>query len=91
MTKNTKDTKLETVGNSMFLKMKKAQIIIRNEQVIGSSPIGSSRGENAEIIDINGLGVFLFVFSPHTVWNGERIFRFLFKRSGRDTDHSHFF
>lgn len=45
MTKNTKDTKLETVGNSTFLKMKKAQIIIRNEQVIGSSPIGSSRGK----------------------------------------------
>lgn len=43
MTKNTKNTKLETVGNSTFLKMKKAQIIIRNGQVIGSSPIGSSK------------------------------------------------
>ena len=64
--------------------------LIRNEQVIGSSPIGSSE-ENAEIIDINGLGVFLSYFHRTPCGTGERIFRFLFKRSGRDTDHSHFF
>ena len=65
MTKNTKDTKLETVGNSTFLKMKKAQIIIRNEQVIGSSPIGSSRGKTPRSL-ISMVSAFLFSYFHRT-------------------------